>query len=239
MARTFLIMDFEFTGLDNNFIDDNEIIQTKLLVCDYKYNILDSFIWTHITDKDNLAGSFLCNGITKDEQIDPMFSLDWWKKEVFPIIKKYNIKSDEIFGFAPKMDNLMLSKYHIPYEFHIQKDIQEMAQLTDEYEFRLATEGRSLETVYYIVCEKLPNLANHGDLQELELIRQLVKKLENIKRNTFLNYVPWGFCAGMPIDDYVVNYRRNADGYRFNNSDTFASSIDFHIEKYENQYNYY
>ena len=37
----------------------------------------------------------------------------------------------------------------------------------------------------------------------------------------------------MLISDYVQEYRRQSDGYRYNNSDVFASALDAAIEELE------
>jgi hypothetical protein len=42
--------------------------------------------------------------------------------------------------------------------------------------------------------------------------------------------MPWGDYAGVPIRKYVEEERRRADGYRFNNSDLLAVSMDYWIE---------
>ena len=42
--------------------------------------------------------------------------------------------------------------------------------------------------------------------------------------------MPWGDYAGVPICEYVKEERRRADGYRFNNNDLLATSMDYWIE---------
>ena len=37
--------------------------------------------------------------------------------------------------------------------------------------------------------------------------------------------MPFGFCRGMPIKQYVRRYRRQADGYRFHHADLLAASL--------------
>jgi len=47
--------------------------------------------------------------------------------------------------------------------------------------------------------------------------------------------MPHGHCAGMPISQYTSNYRRSADGYRYNNSDLLAKSLTARIPAYVSQ----
>ena len=53
---------------------------------------------------------------------------------------------------------------------------------------------------------------------------------EYFEADDFMQVVPFGFCAGMDIYQYVKEYRRSADGYRFNNSNEYARSLRLAIE---------
>ncbi len=48
-----------------------------------------------------------------------------------------------------------------------------------------------------------------------------------------MSVVPFGHCSGMSISDYVQEFRKQSDGYRYNNSDAFSLSLDNAIEELE------
>lgn len=70
-------------------------------------------------------------------------------------------------------------------------------------------------------------------MDELIMIQSLYNFVKNIDLKKRLTFMPHGHCAGMPIADYVIDYRRQADGYRFNNSDILADSLTYWIDNME------
>jgi hypothetical protein len=220
MKRKKIIIDFEFTGLDNSYQKDNEIIQMKSI------NLFtgEKKILNFGSKKKSCAGAYLVHRIKNHALKKRMFS----KEEFYEFMPK-DIENYEILGFSVTQDKEMLKKYGVSINI---TDIQELAALSG-FEKEMSLGGRSLETVYYIVTKKLPTIKNHGGLDELLLIRSIYKKIQKNDTQKYYYYMPWGHCAGMPIKDYVLSYRRQADGYRFNNTDLLSKSLDYFIYKTE------
>lgn len=218
------IIDFEFTGLDNGFITDNEIVQAK--VCNP--DTLRSYCVNFSSTKKISAYGFLSH------KTENYTGCDKFSKEKFELmLQDIQINSNDViyYGFSTQQDALMLKKYGINIEI---KDIREMLQLSS-YEQRMATEGSGLEATYYIVTGKLPELESHSGLDELRIIRELYECAIKIEQRKHFTVMPFGFCAGMPISKYVLTYRRQADGYRYNNNDTLSESLTSAIEAYEDE----
>ena len=220
-----IIIDFEFTGLDNTYKTDNEIVQMKFVGADIDSDV--SYIQNFATTKKSDVGAFLKHGIehiTDGEK----FSADIF---VSAIKEHCAVNSfDEIFlmGFSTSQDIKMLEKYGIT-RLDIY-DIQERLRLTP-IEIEMATQGSSLECCYYMVTGKIPSFKNHGGMEEMFAIMEIWQKTKDIiETKSFLKYMPYGHCAGMPIADYVENFRRAADGYRFNNNDALADAMNAYVE---------
>lgn len=215
-----IIIDLEFTGLDNSYIKDNEVVQLKMLNITTGATLCN----TYRTKKESGAGAYLCHKIKKIDQ----GYIDFSKSEFDEALKVVDadISRDQFYGFSISNDIKMLLKYDI----HIPKyiDIQEQFRLT-EYEQRIATEGSSLETLVFMVLGREAEI-NHGDESELLEMESLIEKLDELPKNEFLSLVPFGHCAGMPLIQYIIEYRRAADGYRFNNDNLYASSLDNKID---------
>jgi hypothetical protein len=81
-----------------------------------------------------------------------------------------------------------------------------------------------------IVIGEYPPVVSHADISELFLIEKLYEKMQETQADEYMSIVPFGHCAGMSIANYVQNYRRAADGYRFNNSDEFEKALSYEIE---------
>jgi hypothetical protein len=123
----------------------------------------------------------------------------------------------------------MLAKYGL----HITiNDIRTHFQRT-EFAYRMATEGSGLEPTYLIVTGDYPPEASHASFSEMILIEKLFEKMKEYNADAYMSVVPFGHCSGMLISDYVQEYRRQSDGYRYNNSDAFASALDAAIEDLE------
>lgn len=213
------IIDIEFTGLDKTFITDNEIIQVKLINTTNGKAILRNFN----SKKPLSAHTQLEHRVTK--YIDcPYFSDSEFNNMLNEI--ELEIGNTKFFGFGTAMDIKMLSKYGINIQI---EDIQTKLQRS-KFAYRMATEGSSLEATYLIVTGKYPDNINHASIDELNIIYELYKEVKKIKKlHRYMKYVPFGHCAGMKIYDYVGDYRRAADGYRYNNNDEFAKALDYYI----------
>jgi hypothetical protein len=155
-----------------------------------------------------------------------LFSLD----ELVEMLTQIDLSIDANFwGFGVDQDMKMLAKYG----WYISiKDIRTHFQKT-KFAYRMATEGSGLEPTYLIVTGEYPPTVSHADFSEMSLIETLFEKMKEHKADIYMSVVPFGHCSGMSISDYVLEYRRQSDGYRYNNSDTFASSLDNAIEELE------
>lgn len=218
-----VLLDLEFTGLDNTFVADHEITQIKMLCVETGKRVC-----RHCkTDKpvsvyDRLQGVTRYNGKTP-------FSADLFHA----CLNKIKAVAPVYHGYSIAQDRKMLSKYGINIEIN---DLQEAMRLNPEYETRLAIGTASMEAAYYLLTGEVPNLGNHYAEEEIELIRTVYEKVQEFdpaQQNKFLTVMPWGHCAGMPLDDYIANYRRAADGYRFNNNDLLARSLTHYIPEPE------
>lgn len=220
-----VIIDLEFTGLDNSYIKDNEIIQIKLMNKDNGMVYIKNF---H-TDKKSDAGAFLCHRIDNNQFFPKKFSEDEFNKALNGIgIDVYkNDRSSIIFcGFGVELDKKMLKKYGVELDIF---DIRERLKQS-EHEEVLAKQGNSLEAAHYIVTGELKEIKNHGGREELELISDLFDKIPQLEHKPLLTVMPHGHCAGMPLNLYVEDYRRQADGYRYNNNDILADSLDHYCD---------
>lgn len=220
-----IIIDFEFTGLDNSFITDNEIIQMKAI----NHNTGQKSLMNFATDKPSGSGAFLKHRINNDG-LSIKFSKEAFENMLIDIgVPKesiYDYKIINFYGFSVTQDLLMLRKHDIQLNII---DIREKLKLS-KFGEQLAIEGSSMECAYYIVTNKIPNIENHGDLNELDLILELFDFVKTAELKEYLTVMPHGHCSGMPIADYVLKHRRQADGYRFNNDDILSESLTKYIE---------
>lgn len=215
-----IIIDFEFTGLDNSFITDNEIVQFKAMNTETGQTISVNFS----SDKNINAYGYLIHKTHKYEGVK--FS----KTQFIATLSRIDADiTDTFYGFGTTQDKLMLKKYDIDIEI---KDMREIFQLS-EYDSKMAIEGSGLEVVYYIVTGKIPDSTSHNGVDELHLMKEIYDEIGNIKPKQYFEVMPHGHCAGMPLEDYVERYRRAADGYRFNNNDLLSRSLSNEIEKSE------
>lgn len=136
---------------------------------------------------------------------------------------------DAFYGFSIKTDKELLSSYHIKLSTYI--DIQEQLMLKKKYEHPMAMGGRSLEFCYYLVTKEAVTV-DHNSSDELALIERLFYATRG-KKQKHLTVYPWGEEAGMPLDLYINDNRRRADGYRYNNNDILATSLDYYINQAE------
>lgn len=217
-----VIIDFEFTGLPTKN-HAPEICQMLVKNITNGESIIKNFK----TVVPMTASAIVCCGGDPTKDAEGMFSFEEFVKVLSEVGASL---TDDFHGFGIKTDKNILRDYGIRLSHYY--DIQEMLQRSDK-EFSIALGGRSLEACYYIITGKIMNSA-HGTTAELDAIEALYqyidKYLEDNELSTYLEYMPWGEYAGVPIRKYVEEERRRADGYRFNNNDLLAVSMDYWIE---------
>lgn len=215
------IIDIEFTGLDNSFIGDNEIIQVKILNVSNQQNVIRNFK----SKKPLSAHTQLEHKVVRYEDC-PVFDLN----QLVGMLTEIGLSVDaDFFGFGVEQDKKMLAKYGCHVEI---EDIRTYYQKT-EFAYRMATEGSGLEETYFIVIGEYPPAVSHSDFSEMILIKTLFEKMKDTEAESYMSVVPFGHCSGMTVSNYVQNYRRAADGYRYNNSDDFSLSLSNAIEELE------
>jgi len=228
------IIDFEFTGLDSEYIREHEIMETKIGICNDKFELISRHCWTHKTNRENSIGSFLVNGITKDMQTSDVFSNKWFNETLteLGVIKQNNSDRKtkiKLFGFGIKQDKVMLKKYNVDVSEIVYTDIQELLGLSEEHEQDMVENGRSLETCHAIVTGN-PSQCDHHGTDELDWISDIGQEILRVKPlKEHYKFMPWGRFRGMPLSDYVSKNRRAADGYRYNNNDVLANSMNHEI----------
>ena len=227
MEKNEIIIDLEFTGLDNTYIKDNEIIQLKMI------NVQNERVYCCNFSSKKKISAYTKLSHKVDRVKGSLFSKEYFDIGIqFILIDK---KSEpEFYGFGVQQDMIMLNKYGIKLDI---LDIREILQLS-KHEKRLATEGSGLEAAYLIVTGKYPELKNHDGADELLIIKKLFDAAKKLRKKEFLTVMPHGHCAGMPISEYISGYRRAADGYRFNNFDILSKSLSHAIEQAEPEMEY-
>lgn len=209
-----VLLDFEFTGLDSDYITDNEIIQAKALAV--------------------VSGKAVCKNfgskIPMSAHVQLTHGVPAYKgKRKFSraafdrLLRSLDVDPAraECWGWGVEQDKKMLKKYRIEVEI---KDVQERFRLSVEYEVRMAREGAGLEEVLFMVTGKATRI-DHDGVGEMDAIRVLFDRSLTLTLKPTLTVMPYGFCRGMPITQYVRQNRRQADGYRFHNSDLLAASL--------------
>ena len=216
MKKQNIIIDFEFNGLPRyNFTP--EITQVKMKNLTNGKSVCQNFK-TH--NKGFGRGYY---GLIKGNKL---FS----QAEFYKLLDAIDAsEKDAFYGFSIKTDKELLSSYHIKLSTYI--DIQEHLMLKKKYERPMAMGGRSLEFCYYLVTKEVVTV-DHNSSDELALIERLFYATRG-KKNKHLTVYPWGQEAGMPLDLYVDDNRRRADGYRYNNNDILATSLDYYINQAE------
>lgn len=217
-VKVFALIDFEFTGLDNSFITNNEIIQVKIKNIHNQKCVIKNFD----SEKPISAYTQLQHKVIRYEDC-PRFDLEQLKIMLDEI--ELDINAD-FYGFGVEQDKIMLTKYGAYLSI---KDIRTHFQKT-EFAYRMATEGSGLETTYLIVTGEYPPYANHADFSEMFLIESLFEKIKQYESMQHFSIVPFGRFSGMDITEYVRDNRRAADGYRYNNTDDFSLSLSNAIE---------
>ena len=240
----YYIIDFEFNGLPRyNF--KPEISQVKIAkVIGGTTNIVASKIESYKTHKKTTAGSYLtCGKIQGEGYFTKHKFLKLLMEVAEPSDLAINPETGEILlyglvGFSNKTDWEVLSHYNSRFELENQycyTDIQESLMLSS-IELKMAKEGRSMETCYYLLTGK-EVAPSHGALEELYPLIEMWEIIynEKITFHNRLKYFPWGDHGGMPLKKYCEENRRRADGYRYNNNDLLAKALDYYCEQIDSE----
>lgn len=221
MKKQKIIIDFEFNGLPRyGFMP--EIAQVKMKNLTNGKSVCQNFK-TH--NKGFGRGYY---GLIKGNKL---FS----QAEFYKLLEAIGASDkDAFYGFSIKTDKELLSSYNIYLSTYV--DIQEQLMLKKKYEHPMAMGGRSLEFCYYLVTKEVVTV-DHNSADELTLIEKLFFATRG-KKQKHLTVYPWGPEAGMPLDLYVDDNRRRADGYRYNNNDILAISLDYYIDQAESSWSF-
>ena len=208
-----IIIDFEFNGLPRyNFMP--EITQAKMKNLTNGQTVCKNFK----THKKGVGRLFY--GEIKGEKY---FS----SKEFSELLKTIGgSEKDTFYGFSIKTDKRLLASYQIYISDY--RDIQEHLMLKKKYEKEMAYGGRSLEYCYFMITGEVASV-DHNSIEELNLIEKCYEATRG-KKMKHLTMFPWGDDAGMPLNDYCYDNRRRADGYRYNNNDILAMSLNYYCE---------
>lgn len=206
------LIDFEFTGLDSDFITNNEIIQVKVRHLGTGKSVLRNF----------RSDQPLTAHVRLSHKVERYPGGKFSSEELTAVLTEAGCNAaTEFWGWSISEDVKMLKKYDI--EMRI-ADIQERLRLTEEFETRMAVEGSGLEAVYLLATEAIVTI-DHAGTDELDVIHKLYDVAQALIPRKHLTIMPYGFARGMKIGDYIARHRRQADGYRFNNSDLLAASL--------------
>ena len=221
MKKQKIIIDFEFNGLPRyGFMP--EISQVKMKNLTNGKSVCQNFK-TH--NKGFGRGYY---GFIKGNKL---FS----QAEFYKLLGAIGAsEQDAFYGFSIKTDKELLSSYNICLSTYV--DIQEQLMLKKKYEHPMAMGGRSLEFCYYLVAKEVVAV-DHNTADELALIERLFYATRG-KKQKYLTVYPWGEEAGMPLDLYINDNRRRADGYRYNNNDVLATSLDYYINQAESSWSF-
>lgn len=221
MKKQKIIIDFEFNGLPRYGFQP-EINQIKMKNLTNGKSVCQNF---KTRTKGYGQGYY---GLIKGEKF---FS----QKEFYKLLKAIGASDkDAFYGFSIKTDKELLSSYNIYLSTYV--DIQEHLMLKKKYERPMAMGGRSLEFCYYLVTKEVVTV-DHNSSDELALIERLFYATRG-KKQKHLTVYPWGPEAGMPLDLYINDNRRRADGYRYNNNDVLATSLDYYIDQAESSWSF-
>lgn len=221
MKKQKIIIDFEFNGLPRyGFMP--EISQVKMKNLTNGKSVCQNFK-TH--NKGFGRGYY---GLIKGEKF---FSQAEFRRLLDAIGAS---DKDAFYGFSIKTDKELLSSCNIYLSTYV--DIQEHLMLKKKYERPMAMGGRSLEFCYYLVTKEVATV-DHNSADELTLIERLFYATRG-KKQKHLTVYPWGPEAGMPLDLYINDNRRRADGYRYNNNDVLATSLDYYIDQAESSWSF-
>jgi hypothetical protein len=222
-----IILDLEFNGLPKyNF--EPEIVSLML----YNTSNCKYYIKNYKTNTPITVGANICMNF----DVDNSFEQKFFDKEAFEkgLEMIGATMEDEFYGFSTSLDEQVLTSYGIFFKRNTYRDLSELLRLTTtNIERLMAYEGSSIECCYYYITGQRPTFT-HGTLDELLAIKSIFDFISQYELNEYYTIYPFGQYAGMPLNLYVIEYRRNADGYRFNNYDKLSESLDHYI--FENEY---
>jgi hypothetical protein len=227
MEKNKIILDLEFNGLPKyNF--EPEIVSLML----YNTSNCKYYIKNYKTNNAITAGANICmNWAVDNSNAEKLFDKEEFEKGLEMIGAT---KDDEFYGFSTSLDEQVLTVYDIFFKRNAYKDLVEMLRLTtSNIEKSMAYEGSSIECCYFYITGQRPEFV-HGSLEELLAIKEIFDFVNQYELREYYTVYPFGPNAGMPLDKYVIEYRRNADGYRYNNFDKLSDSLDHYI--FENEY---
>lgn len=228
-----IIIDLEFNTLPKYNIS-SEICCVLLHNVDNNKTIIKSFK----TNNPICIGAKYCMGFSNiNENADTLFSYNEFISLLKAIDVEFKVNDEETtyYGFGIKTDEAVLGSYGIYLRKYV--DMQDQCRLLDSLEMNMCIHGSSLEVVYTLITDKQLQ-CTHGTDSELSALLVIYNYIKENKDdlNVYLNYFPFGDMAGMPLEKYVVDERRRADGYRYNNDDILATSLDSYIWREENGY---
>ena len=221
-----IIIDLEFNTLPKYNIS-SEICCVLLHNVDNNKTIIKSFK----TNNPIYIGAKYCMGFSNiNENADSLFSKDEFISLLQAIDVEYNETDSETtyYGFGIKTNKSVLKQYGILFRNYV--DMQDQCHLLDSLEMNMCIHGSSLEVVYTLITDKQLQ-CTHGTDSELSALLVIYNYIKENKDNlnVYLNYFPFGDIAGMPLEKYVVDERRRADGYRYNNDDILSTSLNEYI----------
>lgn len=233
MTTHTILLDLEFTGLDNTYITDNEIVEVKMWSVYTQENATFNNMCKKFTSTKPIGIYGRMQGMPERHTANVFSAVEFMQMLTFLGVNEGD--TVHFIGFGVDTDKKMLRKYAI-YPSPICDsitDIKDMLMLS-HHEQTLAEQGRSMEMCYFLLTGKVFS-GTHSGMAELEAIHELYMAAKDLPQKAHLEFVPFGHCAGMPIAQYVANYRRAADGHRFNNSDLFAAALHYYIEQEDMQ----
>ena len=210
-----VIIDLEFNGLPR-YNYDPEIVQVKLYNTSNGQSAIENFYHSRRYQSGALSKTGNLSGKHR-------FSA----KALEKLLKKVDATfDDEFVGFAIETDRTILCHYGVflNYVQDIQSDL-----LRSKFDKEIIFHGRCMESCYRIVLGKEISVS-HGGIDELMAIVDLYNVVKTMRLKKYMKFFPFGDMAGMPLADYVVEYRRKADGYRYNNGDALADSLTHYID---------
>ena len=214
MKQEKVIIDLELNGLPRYHFDP-EITQVKMKNLTNGKSVCHNFK----TLKKGFGRGYY--GLIKG---DKLFS----KKEFAKLLETIGASDkDAFYGFSIETDKEVLASYDIHLSTYV--DIQEQLMLKKKYELPMAMGGRSLEFCYYLVTKEVVTV-DHNSSDELALIERLFYATRG-KKQKYLTVYPWGPGAGLPLDMFVNDNRRRADGYRYNNNNILSTSLDYYANE--------
>jgi hypothetical protein len=231
-----IIIDLEFNTLPKYNIS-SEICCVLLHNVDNNKTIIKSFK----TNNPICIGAKYCMGFSNiNDNADSLFSKDEFISLLQAIDVEYKENDEETiyYGFGIKTDEMVLRRYGIFFKYY--GDMQDDCRRLDSLELNMCIHGSSLEVVYTLITNKQLQ-CTHGTDSELSALLVIYNYIEENRDglNSFLSYFPFGDMAGMPLQKYVVDERRRADGYRYNNNDILSTSLDEYIYREDYGDDYY